>query len=109
MSLNKPSTAPPDSTLLGTALTVAPAAVGCAVGLLLAEKLSSRGRQSAAVTLFGIGVVATLPLAIDYVTKSLNSPTGQRGSRRRLEKIREGAPDEEIIGGEDYFLERPGA
>ncbi|MGY8640444.1 MAG: hypothetical protein ACKVJU_05025 [Verrucomicrobiales bacterium] len=98
---------PPNTTLLGTALSVAPAAVGCAVGLLLAEKMKSKTRQSVAGSLFAIGALATLPLAIDYVAKSMNSPSRVRGSNRRLEGIRYAGmdPEMDIVGGEEYFVD----
>ena len=96
---------PPNTTLLGTALSVAPAAVGCAVGLLLSEKMKSKTRQTVAGSLFALGALATLPLAIDYVTKTMNSPTGRRGSDRRLDGIRHSGidPEIDIVGGEEYF------
>lgn len=105
MSLRKEETAPPNPTLLGTALAVAPAAVGCAVGLLLADRMKRKSRQSVAAGLFALGALATVPLAVDYVTKTINGPNRSRGSRRRLQAIRQSGAESEIVGGEDYFLE----
>ncbi len=98
---------PPNPTLLGTALSVAPAAVGCAVGLLLADKMKSRTRQSVAGSLFAVGAIATLPLAIDYITKTINRPTGGRASARRLAGIRHSGidPEIDIVGGEEFFVD----
>lgn len=98
----------PNATLLGAALSIAPAAVGCAVGLLLSERMKPRTRHSIASTLFSLGALAALPLAIDYTLKTLHRPSSRRGSTRKLEGIRHSGinPDADIIGGEEYFIEQ---
>lgn len=97
----------PNTTLLGTALSVAPAAVGCAVGLLLADRLKSESRHGLATTLLTIGALSAAPLAVDYISRVLNSPSRRRGSRRRLAGIRSNGVNIEadIIGGEEYFVD----
>ncbi len=105
MSLRKEEKPTPNPTLLGTALAVAPAAVGCAVGLLLADRMKKKSRQSVASALFTLGALATVPLVVDYVSKTIDSPSRKRGSNRRLEGIRQGGADSEIFDGEEYFLE----
>lgn len=101
------TTPSPDPALLGTAVSVAPAAIGCAVGLLIADKMKSRARGSLAGSLFAVGVLATLPFAIDYIAKTANSPSKARGRTRRLDAIGQGGidPETDIIGGEEYFVE----
>ncbi|NNE94353.1 MAG: hypothetical protein HKN23_22110 [Verrucomicrobiales bacterium] len=107
MTMHSEDPPSPATALIGTALSVAPAAVGCAVGLLLADRFKNKTRQTLAGTLFTVGALATLPLAIDYVTKTINSPSRLRGSTRRLEGIRQGGtnPEVDIIGGEEFFVD----
>lgn len=101
----------PSASLLGTALAIAPAAVGCGVGLLLAGRMKSGSRHSLASSLFSLGALATLPLVIDYVTKTIDNPRFERGSQRRIARIRDSGafPDADIVGGEEYFLDRNNA
>lgn len=99
----------PSASLLGTALAIAPAAVGCGVGLLLADRMNSTRRHGLASSLFSLGALATLPLVIDYVNRTLDHPRFERGSQRRIERIRDSGafPDTDgILGGEECFLER---
>lgn len=99
---------PPNPTFLGAALAIAPVAVGCAAGLLLADRMPEKRRRSLATSLLSVGVIATLPLAVDYVAKTLDSPARQRGSDRKLDGIRHSGinPDADIIGGETYFADQ---
>ncbi len=92
-----------NATLVGTALSIAPAAIGCAVGMIVADKMKSSTRNTVASTLLTLGALATLPLAIDFLARTLNSPAYRRGSNRRLEGIRHGGfnPDTDIYGIED--------
>ncbi|MFK5922150.1 MAG: hypothetical protein QM496_08210 [Verrucomicrobiota bacterium] len=97
----------PNAALLGTAISIAPAAIGCAVGLLLADKMKSKTRQSLATTLLTIGALSTAPLAVDYIRRIVNSPSRSRGSNRRLAGIRSTGVNVEpdILGGEEYFVD----
>lgn len=82
------------------ALAATPAAIGCAMGVLIGGKLRDSHRPNVALGLLTIGLVAALPLAIDYVGKRMNHPESPRGSRRRLKTIRDAAlPAEEDIYG----------
>lgn len=98
------SPTPAATSLISTALAITPAAVGCAAGLLLADRLRPRTRQSLAGALLTAGALATLPVLIDFTAKRLNSPSSRRGSDRRLESIRGGHVDhdyaDEIVGSE---------
>ena len=73
------------------AITVAPAAAGCAAGILLGRTMSARTGNVAAAGLLLAGVAVALPTVIDFVAKSLNRPGSRRGSERRLRGIRDGA------------------
>ncbi len=99
--------APPNATILGTAIAIAPASVGCAVGLLLARRMKGATRQGVASLLFTIGALATVPLVVDYLQKTMNRPTSRRGADRALEAIRGAGMDAdvEVIGGEEFFID----
>lgn len=95
-----------EPSLVSASLTIAPAAVGCAVGLLIADKLKSESRNSLASTLLTLGTLAALPLAIAYADKALNNPARESASNRRLRRIRESGPEADIVGGDEYFLDQ---
>ena len=97
----------PNAALLGTAVSIAPAAVGCAVGLLLADRIGKKSRHSLATTLLTIGALSAAPLAVDYISRVLYSPSRRRGSRRRLAGIRSNGVNLEadILGGEEFFVD----
>ena len=98
----------PNATFLGAAVAIAPAAIGFAAGLLLAERMNHERRQGLASVLLSVGVMAALPLAIDYAAKTLDSPASRRGSKRKLRGIRSSGlnSNADVIGGEEYFLEQ---
>jgi len=89
-------------------LAIAPAAIGCAAGLLLADHLKRNRRRGLASICLSAAVVATLPLAADVIVKALDRPTGARGRSRKLRGIRDSGlnPDIDIIGGEEPVLDR---
>lgn len=99
----------PNPTLLGTALSVAPAAVGCAVGLLLADRWKKADRHGLAAGLLAVGALATLPLVVDAVSRTVDSPAFRRGRQRRLEQIRDsgayaGEADDLALGDREIGL-----
>lgn len=82
------------------ALAATPAAIGCAMGVLIGGKLRETQRPNVALGLLTVGLVAALPFAIDYVSKRMNHPESPRGSQRRLKTIRDAAiPAEADIYG----------
>ncbi len=99
---------PINTTLLGTALAVAPAAIGCAVGILVADRVKKAQRGSVASALFSIGALATAPLLIDYINKTLKSPAHRLGSSRVLRGIRNSGVTSEadLLGGDDPYLDQ---
>ena len=70
-------------------VAVTQTAVGCGVGLLLAGKLGRTAQRTAALALFSVGVISTVPLVVDLFSKHHNRPESERGMRRRLESIRD--------------------
>lgn len=80
------------------AMAAAPAAIGCALGVLVAGKLREEQRPTAAIAFLSIGLAAAAPLAVDYLRKRFSGPASARGSERRLRSIRDSAiPVEEDI------------
>jgi hypothetical protein len=83
------------------AASIAPAAVGCALGLLFGREMDKRSSNLAALTLLATGVVIAAPAIVDIIQRAANRPSTQRGSERRLRGIRDGGlPDEDV---QDFF------
>ena len=72
-----------------TALAVAPAAIGCAAGILIGQRLRARSGNAAAGTLFALAAAAALPLLVDVTLRIINRPE----SRRRMQGIQRGLRD----------------
>lgn len=64
--------------------------IGFGLGLLVAERLGRKARQTTAIATVSAGVAASLPLVIEIFAKRINDPGSARGVRRRLRSIREG-------------------
>lgn len=89
--MSNPKMTSQEAALLGCAISVAPAAVGCAVGILLGEKMSKRSAQVSAFALVSVGLISAAPYMVDYVMKRINGPWTARGQRRQRSIIRDGA------------------
>ena len=72
------------------ALSVAPAAAGAGIGILLAETMDRDSRRAAGATLLGVALLAALPWLIHVVGRKMTGPRSKRGSARTLQKIRDG-------------------
>jgi hypothetical protein len=46
-------------------------ALGAGIGFLLADKLSGEQRRTSGIVLFLVGVISTIPLALDVFGKNL--------------------------------------
>ena len=104
MSIARKSRTPStEESLLSTSLSVAPAVIGCAVGLVLADSLKSESRRGLAATLFTLGTLAALPVAIAYAEKAVNNPARDGASQRRLRTIRDAGMEANILSGDEYF------
>lgn len=58
------------------------AALGAGLGLLLAERLPDERRRAVGWTLVGVGVLSTIPLAIEVLGRSRRAEiTAERGER----------------------------
>jgi hypothetical protein len=64
------------------------AAVGVAVGLLVADKMGRDARQRTAIALLGAGMATLIPFVAGVFERVNNRPGSTRGMRRRLDRIR---------------------
>lgn len=84
------------------AVSVGPAAVGVAAGLLIADAIDSRARRIVALSLLGVGFVSAIPLLTSLVLQKVNGPRSRRGSARTIESIRDG---DGVFEEEDYRVD----
>lgn len=86
---------------------IAPAAAGCALGILFGRGMRRGSANVIALTLLAAGAAIAAPVITDLVQRTANRPGSERGSRRRLEGIRShGMPDGDV--GE-FFADMPEA
>jgi hypothetical protein len=72
-------------------LTISQAAIGCGIGLLLAERIDEKKRNTAAIAMLSLAFAATLLPVVNIVADLVNGPRSKLGVRRRLRSIREGS------------------
>ena len=71
-------------------LAVTRAALGCGIGMMVANKFQrSSTRQTTAIALLSVGVLGSLPWLVQSVLHAVNRPESARGMQRRLESIRQ--------------------
>ncbi len=71
-------------------LAVTRAALGCGIGMMVANKFQRTStRQTTAIALLSVGVLGSLPWLVQSVLQMVNRPESARGMQRRLESIRE--------------------
>lgn len=85
---------------------IAPAAAGCALGILFGRGMSRGTSNVVALTLLAASAVVAAPVVGDLVQRTANSPGTARGSRKRLEGIRNSSPEDEL---KDFFVDSPDA
>ncbi|SKA86443.1 hypothetical protein SAMN02745166_01298 [Prosthecobacter debontii] len=89
------------------ATLIAPAAAGCALGILFGRGMGRSTANIVSLSLLAASAVVAAPVISDIVQRTANRPGSSRGSRRRLEGIRNGAvPDEEL---KEFFVDSPGS
>jgi F0F1-type ATP synthase assembly protein I len=86
---------------------IAPAAVGAALGILFGRGMRRAPANITALSLLGAAAVVAAPVLTDLIRRTANRPSSDRGSRRRLEVIRNGGLPEE--GLKDFFVDSPNA
>ena len=81
-------------------LTVSQAAIGCGIGILLANKVAENRRNTAAVGMLCLAIATTAPAVVGVVVDIINGPQSKLGVRRRLRSIREDSglqSEEEVL------------
>ncbi len=81
---------------------IAPAAAGCALGILFGRGMGRSSSNVIALTLLAASAVFAAPVIGDVVQRTANRPGSTRGSRRRLESIRNNSPEDEL---KDFFVD----
>lgn len=86
---------------------IAPAAAGCALGILFGRGMRRGSSNVIALTLLAASAAVAAPVITEIIQRTANRPGSERGSRRRLEGIRNhGMPDGEVS---EFFVDTPGA
>ncbi len=76
---------------------IAPAAAGCALGILFGRGMRRGTSNVIALTLLAASAAIAAPVITELVQRTANRPGSERGSRRRLEGIRNhGMPDGDV-------------
>jgi hypothetical protein len=63
-------------------------AFGLGIGILVAGKIKSPARQTAAIALMSVGALAAVPFLVKIALARINRPESERGSQARLRSIR---------------------
>jgi uncharacterized membrane protein AbrB (regulator of aidB expression) len=72
-----------------TLLILSQAAIGCGIGILVADKIGEKKKTPAVVALLSIAIATTIPAVVGIVADLINGPQSKLGVRRRLRSIRE--------------------
>ena len=81
-------------------LTISQAAIGCGIGVLLADKIGEKRRNAAAIGMLCLAIATTAPALVGVVVEMINGPQSKLGVRRRLRSIREDSglhAEEEVL------------
>jgi len=70
-------------------VAVTQAAVGCGIGLLLANRLQTTSRKVTGWVMVSLGLASVTPLVVGYFARTANHPGSARAMRRRLDSIRQ--------------------
>ena len=85
---------------------IAPAAAGCALGILFGRGMRRGSSNVISLTLLAASAVVAAPVITAFIQRTANRPSTERGSRRRLEGIlNHGVPDGEAS---EFFVDSPG-
>ena len=69
---------------------VARTALGCGIGLIVADRFQKDStRQVTGITLVSVGVLGSVPWLVDYIVRVVNRPESERVMKKRLASIRE--------------------
>src|SRR5437588_6008975 len=85
-SVSIPKTSAPAA--MDNLLALTRATIGLGVGLLVADKIKSPTRQTAAIALMSVGALAAVPFLVKVALSRINRPESDRATRARLRSIR---------------------
>jgi hypothetical protein len=77
-----------DQRPLENLLALTRTAFGLGIGMLVADKIKSPTRQTAAIALMSFGALAAVPFLVKVALARINRPESDRGSQARLRSIR---------------------
>jgi uncharacterized membrane protein YebE (DUF533 family) len=83
------------------ASVIAPAAAGCAIGMLFGRGMRRSSSNIVALGLLAASAAIAAPVISDVVKKLANRPSSQRGSRKRLDGILNSSVPETLE--EDFY------
>jgi hypothetical protein len=72
-----------------TLLAISQAAIGCGIGIIIADKMNENKRNAAAIAMLALATATTVPALVGVVADLINGPQSRLGVRRRLRSIRE--------------------
>jgi hypothetical protein len=72
-----------------TLLTASQAAIGCGIGILVADKIGEKKKSVVVVGLLSIAIAMAVPAVVGILADLINGPQSKLGVRRRLRSIRE--------------------
>jgi hypothetical protein len=81
-------------------LTISQTAIGCGIGILLADRIGENKRNTAAVAMLLLAIATTAPALVGVIADLINGPQSKLGMRRRLRTIREDSglhAEEEVL------------
>jgi hypothetical protein len=73
---------------LENVLALTRTAFGLGIAMLVADKIKSPTRQTAAIALMSVGALAAVPFLVKIALARINRPESDRGSKARLRSIR---------------------
>src|SRR4030095_12602013 len=88
MSLGVSITKTSEQLPLDGLLALTRTAFGLGIGMLVADKIKGRTRQTAAIALMSVGALAAVPFLVKVALERINRPESERGARARLRSIR---------------------
>jgi hypothetical protein len=79
-------------------LAVTRAALGCGIGMMVANKFHRPStRQTTAIALLSLGVLGNMPWLVSLFLRLRNRPESDRAMRRRLASIRENVENQDEL------------
>lgn len=84
------------------AVTAASAAATCALGILFGRGMEKRSSNVTALALLATSALIAAPVVANVVSRIANGPASERGSRKRLESIRNSSVP---VEGEIYTID----